>query len=57
MDPAFLPTVGNPLAMGSFFDAVPAGGIDRSAIGSHAVWRDVFGADPGAIGPGLRSLK
>ena len=50
MDPVFLPTLGNPLAMGSFFDTEPEGGSERSAIVSHAVWRDALGADPNALG-------
>jgi putative ABC transport system permease protein len=48
MDPQFLPTLGNPLHMGSFFDA--AGGPDASAIISHALWMEAFGGDQAAIG-------
>jgi putative ABC transport system permease protein len=50
MDPEFLPTLGNALAMGSFFDpmAVPRG--DMTAIVSHALWIDAFNADPHVLG-------
>ena len=48
MDPQFLPTLGNPLQLGSYFDA--AGGAEASAIVSHALWLEAFDGDPGAIG-------
>lgn len=50
MDPEFLPTLGPPLALGTFFDAGAAPGSDRSAIVSHALWRDGFGSDPNIVG-------
>jgi putative ABC transport system permease protein len=50
MDPQFLPTLGRSLAMGTFFSEGAAPGSDRSAIVSHALWRDVFGGDPGVVG-------
>lgn len=50
MDPEFLPTLGKPLARGTFF--VSGGGpkSDQSAIISHALWRDAFGSDPQVVG-------
>jgi putative ABC transport system permease protein len=50
MDPQFLPTLGNALALGSFFDLAPAGGVERTAIVSHTFWRDALGAEPSALG-------
>jgi putative ABC transport system permease protein len=50
MDPEFLPTLGNALAMGSYFDADRIAAADMSAIVSHAFWRDALGSDPRAIG-------
>src|SRR5687767_10525242 len=50
MDPDFLPTLGKPLAMGTFFDSAAKEGGDRSAIVSHAFWREALGADAQAIG-------
>ena len=49
MDPQFLPTLGNSLHLGTFFDR-EAKGSDPSAILSHAFWREAFNADPTAIG-------
>jgi putative ABC transport system permease protein len=49
MDPEFLPTLGNPLAMGTFF--TPGNGAaDPSAILSHRLWLDAFSADPAVVG-------
>jgi putative ABC transport system permease protein len=48
MDAEFLPTLGNPLRAGTFFQAGPA--TDRTAIISHALWAEAFGSDPGAVG-------
>ena len=50
MDPQFLPTLGNPLAMGSYFAQTPHSGRDMTAIVSHALWTEALGADPSAIG-------
>lgn len=50
MDPEFLPTLGNALALGTFFDPSHAAGADFSAIVSHAFWIAAFGGDPAAIG-------
>jgi putative ABC transport system permease protein len=50
MDPEFLPTLGIPLAMGAPFDRGRGSAADRSAIVSHAFWRDALGGDPAAIG-------
>ena len=50
MDPEFLPTLGRPLAMGTFFDVTPRGGSDLSAIVSHAFWRTALESDSAAIG-------
>ena len=50
MDPEFLPTLGKPMAMGTFFDPTPKDGSDRSAIVSHAFWRDALAADGNAVG-------
>lgn len=48
MDAQFLPTLGVPLAMGSWFPDDPS--AERTAIISHRLWRAAFAADPGAIG-------
>ena len=48
MDAEFLPTLGNPLQLGTFFDRGP--GPDMTAIISHAMWIDAFNGDPAAIG-------
>jgi putative ABC transport system permease protein len=50
MDPEFLPTLGKPLALGTFFAPGSAPRSDLSAIISHALWRDAFGGDPAVIG-------
>jgi putative ABC transport system permease protein len=50
MDPQFLPTLGNPLTMGSYFDQTPDSGSDMAAIVSHALWMEALGSDPSAIG-------
>ncbi|HUE86163.1 MAG TPA: ABC transporter permease [Vicinamibacterales bacterium] len=50
MDPQFLPTLGIPLAMGSFFDETPGDGSDMTAIVSHALWVDALASDRSAIG-------
>ena len=50
MDPQFLPTLGRPLAMGTFFAADAAPGSEASAIISHALWRDAFGSERSVIG-------
>ena len=51
MDPQFLPTLGVPLATGSYFDL--DGRNPMTAIISHALWVDAFGADPEAVGRGV----
>ena len=51
MDPEFLPTLGNPLQLGTFFDRGP--GPDLTAIISHDLWVDAFNGDPAAIGTPL----
>src|SRR5436190_21847563 len=48
MDPPFLPTLGNALAAGTFFDAATP--EEQSAIISHSLWVDAFGSDPSAVG-------
>lgn len=50
VDPEFLATLGNPLGLGSQFDSAAGPGADRTAIISHALWTEAFGADPAAIG-------
>jgi putative ABC transport system permease protein len=50
MDPQLLPTLGHPLALGSWFEVTPDAGADRSAIVSHAFWRGAWNGDPGALG-------
>ena len=50
MDPEFLPTLGNPLALGTFFDRTTAPLSDMTAIISQALWTDAFNRDPGVIG-------
>jgi putative ABC transport system permease protein len=50
MDPEFLPTLGKPLALGTFFAPASAPRSDLSAIISHALWRDAFAGDPAAVG-------
>jgi putative ABC transport system permease protein len=50
MDPEFLPTLGNALALGTFFDAAAAAGTDRTAIVSHALWTEAFNRDAKVIG-------
>jgi putative ABC transport system permease protein len=50
MDPQFLPTIGNPLALGSFFDATAAADSDRTAIISHSLWTEAFGRAPDVLG-------
>jgi putative ABC transport system permease protein len=47
MDPQFLPTLGNPLAMGTHFSDT---GNEMAAIVSHAMWVNAFDADAAAIG-------
>jgi putative ABC transport system permease protein len=49
MDPQFLPTLGNALAMGTFFSA-QGEGRDLTAIVSHALWVEAFGTAPSIIG-------
>ena len=46
MDPEFLPTLGNRLALGSFFDSAAPPGTDTTAILSHALWVNAFARDP-----------
>jgi hypothetical protein len=50
MDPEFLPTLGNPLALGTFFDRTTAPLSDMTAIISPALWTDAFNRDPDVIG-------
>jgi putative ABC transport system permease protein len=49
MDPEFLPTLGRPLAAGTFFTRNEAPDT-RTAIVSHALWRDALNGDPDAVG-------
>jgi putative ABC transport system permease protein len=49
MDPEFLPTLGNALQLGTFFERDATAG-DNTAIVSHAFWSEVFNAEPAAIG-------
>jgi putative ABC transport system permease protein len=51
MDPEFLPTLGNPLLLGTFFE--PGGAADMTAIISHAMWVDAFNGDSSVIGKPL----
>lgn len=48
VDPAFLPTLGVPLAAGSHFPAGPE--AERTVIISHRLWTTAFEGDPGAVG-------
>jgi putative ABC transport system permease protein len=50
MDPEFLPTLGNRLALGTPFEPSPAPGSDRTAILSHALWIEAFGGDRSVVG-------
>ena len=50
MDPQFLPTLGNALAMGTYFDDTPEAGSDMTAIVSHALWVEALASDTSAIG-------
>jgi putative ABC transport system permease protein len=50
MDPQLLPTLGNPLAMGTYFDDTPEAGSDMTAIVSQALWAEALASDPSAIG-------
>lgn len=53
MDPPFLPTLGIPLAMGTFFETTPEGGNNMTAIVSHALWVEALASDPSAIGQAI----
>lgn len=53
MDPAFLPTLGNPLAHGTMFAPEAGPKSDMSAILSHALWVEAFGSDPAAVGQSI----
>jgi putative ABC transport system permease protein len=53
MDPEFLPTLGNELAMGTYFDPQSQPGSDSTVIISHALWIEAFGRDPAVIGRAL----
>jgi putative ABC transport system permease protein len=50
MDPQFLPTLGIPPAMGTYFAETPESGPDMTAIVSHALWGEALAADPSVIG-------
>jgi putative ABC transport system permease protein len=50
MDPPFLPTLGNPLAMGTYFAETPESGSDMTAILGHALWVEALASNPSAIG-------
>jgi putative ABC transport system permease protein len=50
MDAEFLPTLGVPLGMGTFFATGAAPASDMTAIVSHAFWMEALGGDPAAIG-------
>ena len=54
LDPEFLPTLGNPLAFGSFFDPAAPPGSDTTAILSHALWVDAFARDANVVGRSIR---
>jgi putative ABC transport system permease protein len=49
-DPGFLPTLGNALATGTFFDEASAPGGDMTVILSHTFSVDAFGTSAGVIG-------
>lgn len=53
MDPEFLRTVGTPLARGTFFDASPERTGDMTAILSHALSVEAFGANADAVGQSI----
>jgi putative ABC transport system permease protein len=48
MDPQFLPTLGNALLLGTFFDERVD--TDRTAIVSHRLWVEAFGSDRAVLG-------
>jgi putative ABC transport system permease protein len=50
MDPQFLPTLGNSLHLGTFFDPDAKAGADMTAILSHALWMEMYGGDTSALG-------
>lgn len=54
MNPEFLPTLGRPLMLGTFFPAGDPPESIHTAILSHALWTQAFGADPNVVG---RSIK
>jgi putative ABC transport system permease protein len=53
MDPEFLPTLGNPLAMGTMFAPRTAEGRDNTIIISYHLWIEAFNRDPAVIGRAL----
>jgi putative ABC transport system permease protein len=53
MDPELLPTLGNRLAMGTFFSGETDRGRDMTAIVSHALWVEAFESDRDVIGRAL----
>ncbi len=51
MDPEFLPTIGNDLAMGTpFADRAGTNGVDKTVIITHRLWIDAFNGDNAVIG-------
>jgi putative ABC transport system permease protein len=53
MDPEFVPTLGNPLAMGTMFAPRTAEGLDNTIIITHHLWVEAFNRDPAVIGRAL----
>lgn len=53
MDPEFLPTLGNPLAMGTMFAPRTSEGLDSTIIITHHLWVEAFNRDPAVIGRAL----
>jgi predicted permease len=53
MDPEFLPTLGNPLAMGTMFAPRTVEGRDSTIIITHHLWIEAFNRDPAVIGKAL----
>jgi putative ABC transport system permease protein len=50
MDPEFLPTLGLPLRMGTFFEPGAPNLGDMTVIVSHALWMEAFGGDSSVVG-------
>ena len=50
VDATFLPTLGVAPAFGRYFDEASDTAREKSAVVSHAFWRQAFSADPSAVG-------